>query len=77
MTPLEYAEMIGAIIGLFAVIATQTPNTSKNPFMQFLLAFINAVAMNTGKAANRSEPLSLDDPAVGHLCLDDSDESLD
>lgn len=76
MTPLEYAQLAGAVIGAFAVIATRTPNVSKNPLVQAALTFINAFGMNWGKAAN-AEPKSLDNPAVGDHSLDDPGEPLD
>jgi len=39
-------------IGLFSSVATVTPNKSDNKVAQGILDFINALAMNFGKAEN-------------------------
>ncbi len=50
------AEEIGgwAAAALYAItiLATKTPNISKNKVVQWILTFINAVAMNWGKSKN-------------------------
>lgn len=40
------------VVGLFAIIATATPNQSDNKIAQFLLEIINFLGANFGKAGN-------------------------
>ena len=40
------------IIGVFAIIATQTPNKTDDKIVQSILNIVNAVGMNAGKAKN-------------------------
>jgi hypothetical protein len=39
-------------IGVFAMVAALTPNTSDNVIADFLLRLINTAGMNVGKAKN-------------------------
>ncbi len=40
------------IIGVFAILATLTPNKADDKVVQIVLDLINAFGMNTGKAKN-------------------------
>ena len=51
----EYGEVILAAIGLFAAIATMTPNKSDNVIVDFLLKLVNGLGLNVGKARNDPE----------------------
>ena len=42
-----------SVIGGFALLATQTPNSSKNGALDKLLQCINMAGANAGKATNR------------------------
>lgn len=41
------------VIGVFAMGATMTPNSSSNPVIDVLMRIINALGMNFGKAQNK------------------------
>lgn len=49
----EIARILLEVIGGFAVVATQTPNSSKNTGLDYCLRGINGVGMNIGEARNR------------------------
>ena len=46
------AEIVTSVIGLFALIATLTPNTSDNAIADSLLRLVNTLGANVGKAKN-------------------------
>ena len=46
------AEIVTSVVGLFALIATLTPNTSDNAFADGLLRLVNTLGANIGKAKN-------------------------
>lgn len=48
----QYLELGFAAIGLFAAIATLTPNESDNKIADFLLKLVNILGANVGKAKN-------------------------
>lgn len=45
-------EIITSIVGLFALIATLTPNTSDNAIADSMLRLVNTLGANVGKAKN-------------------------
>jgi len=47
-----YLEVIIQAIGVFALLATLTPNTSDNTIVDFLLKIVNFGAANVGKSKN-------------------------
>ena len=47
-----YLEIITQAVGVFALVATLTPNTSDNAIVDFLLRLGNFGAANVGKAKN-------------------------
>ena len=49
----EYGALITSIIGVFAIIATMTPNENDNKIVSILLKVINLAGLNVGKAKNR------------------------
>jgi hypothetical protein len=51
----EYYDVALAAVGLFAVIATKTPNKADNKIAQFVLDLINFFGANLGEAANKEE----------------------
>jgi len=51
----ELVQQILAIIGSIAVVATQTPNVSKNKGVQWVLSFINILGQNWGRSKNEKD----------------------
>ena len=51
----QFLEIATQLIGVFALIATMTPNTSDNAIADFLLKAVNFGAANFGKSSNASE----------------------
>ena len=49
----KYVEIALLVIGVFAAIATITPNESDNKIAQFLLNIINKLGLNVGNAKNQ------------------------
>ena len=49
----EYLTIAAAVVGAFATIATMTPNESDNKVVATLMAVINFLGANFGKAKNR------------------------
>ena len=49
----EILQAVMGLIGTFAVIATQTKNSSKNTKVDWVLRGINVLAMNLKEARNR------------------------
>ena len=47
-----YLEIITQAIGVFALVATLTPNTSDNSIVDFLLKLVNFGGANIGKSKN-------------------------
>ena len=47
-----YLEIITQAVGVFALVATLTPNTSDNAIVDFLLRLVNFGAANVGKSKN-------------------------
>ena len=45
-------EIVLQVVGVFALIATQTSNTADNAISDFLLKVINGLGGNWGKAKN-------------------------
>lgn len=48
----SYLEIITQAVGVFALIATLTPNTSDNAIVDFILKLINFGGANVGKSSN-------------------------
>lgn len=48
----SYLEIIVQAVGVFALIATLTPNTSDNAIVDFLLKLINFGGANVGSSKN-------------------------
>lgn len=48
----QVAEVLVGVVGIAAIIATMTPNSSDNKAIDFLLNIVNAVGGNVGKAKN-------------------------
>tara|TARA_Y100001938_G_C7761539_1_gene268806 strand:+ start:302 stop:502 length:201 start_codon:yes stop_codon:yes gene_type:complete len=51
----QYLEVLTQVVGVFALVATMTPNTSDNAIADFLLKAVNFGAANFGKSANGSD----------------------
>jgi hypothetical protein len=49
----EIVRLVLSVIGGFAVVATRTPNSSKNTGLDYCLRAINGIGMNMGEARNR------------------------
>lgn len=49
---LEHWDQLFEVIGVFAVIATMTRNTSDDKIVQWVLTAINALGANIGRASN-------------------------
>ena len=47
-------EILTSVVGLFALIATLTPNTSDNAIADSLLRAVNTLGANIGRARNSS-----------------------
>ena len=47
-----YLEILTQAVGVFALIATLTPNTSDNAIVDFLLKVVNFGAANVGNSKN-------------------------
>lgn len=47
-------EQIVQVIGVFAIVATATPNKVDDAIVQKVLDFVNAIGMNFGNAKNDS-----------------------
>ena len=45
-------KIVTGIVGVFALIATMTPNTVDNKIAQFVMDLVNFLGANVGKAAN-------------------------
>jgi|TARA_R110002051_G_scaffold215415_1_gene279905 hypothetical protein len=48
----QITQIIVSVVGVAAIIATMTPNSSDNKAVDFLLNIVNAVGGNVGKAKN-------------------------
>ncbi len=48
----SYLEIITQAVGVFALVATLTPNTSDNAIVDFILKLINFGGANVGKSSN-------------------------
>lgn len=48
----NYLEIITQVVGVFALVATLTPNTSDNAIVDFILKLINFGGANVGSAKN-------------------------
>ncbi len=48
----QVAEVLVGVVGIAAIIATMTPNSSDNKAIDFLLNIVNAIGGNVGKAKN-------------------------
>jgi len=49
----QFIAIATSLVGAFSVIAAMTPNKSDDKFVQLLLDFVNFLACNFGKAANK------------------------
>jgi len=49
-------EIVTGVVGVFALIATMTPNTVDNKIAQFVMDLVNFLGANVGKAANEGNP---------------------
>ena len=47
-----YIEVVTQVVGVFALVATMTPNTSDNAIADFLAKVVNFLAGNFGKSKN-------------------------
>jgi hypothetical protein len=47
-----YLEILTQAVGVFALVATLTPNTSDNAIVDFLFKLVNFGAANFGKSNN-------------------------
>jgi hypothetical protein len=45
-------QLLVSIIGVFAIVATMTPNDADNKIAASLLKFVNLLGANVGKARN-------------------------
>ena len=50
---LGYLETAAAVVGIAAMVATRTNNTSANKAIKVILDIINMLAMNLGKSKNK------------------------
>ena len=48
----QITQIIVSVVGVAAIVATLTPNSSDNKAVDFLLNIVNAVGGNVGKAKN-------------------------
>jgi hypothetical protein len=48
----NYLEIITQVVGVFALVATLTPNTSDNAIVDFILKLINFGGANVGSSKN-------------------------
>lgn len=48
----QIGQIILAVFGGFALLATQVPNVAKNPVVQFILSLVNFLGANWGKSKN-------------------------
>ena len=48
----SYIPIATTVVGVFALIATQTPNKTDDRIVQIILDVINFLGMNLGKAKN-------------------------
>ena len=48
----QYIEVVTQVVGVFALVATMTPNTSDNAIADFLAKVVNFLAGNFGKSKN-------------------------
>ena len=48
----SYLEIVTQVVGVFALVATLTPNTSDNAIVDFLLKLINFGGANVGSSKN-------------------------
>jgi len=46
----QWLPVVTSVVGTFALIATQTPNTTDDKIVQFLLDIINFLGGNVGKS---------------------------
>jgi hypothetical protein len=48
----QITQIIVSVVGVAAIVATLTPNSSDNKAVDFLLNIVNALGGNVGKAKN-------------------------
>jgi hypothetical protein len=48
----QITQIIVSVVGVAAIVATLTPNSSDNKAIDFLLNIVNALGGNVGKAKN-------------------------
>jgi hypothetical protein len=48
----QITQIIVSVVGVAAIVATLTPNSSDNKAVDFLLNIVNAIGGNVGKAKN-------------------------
>ena len=48
----QITQIIVSVVGVAAIVATLTPNSSDNNAVDFLLNIVNALGGNVGKAKN-------------------------
>ena len=49
----QIVQLLVSVVGLFAVIATFTPNSSDNEIVDVLLKIVNVLGANIGEASNK------------------------
>ena len=47
-----YVELALAVLGLFAIIATITPNEADNKIVQAIYTIVNKLGLNVGRSRN-------------------------
>jgi len=52
---IDWFQIIAAVIGVFSLIATITPNETDNKIAQFLLDLVNLLGANVGNATNKKK----------------------
>jgi hypothetical protein len=52
---LEWVQIIAAVIGVFSLIATITPNETDNKVAQWLVDLVNLLGANVGNASNKKK----------------------
>ena len=50
--PSKWVELITQVVGVFALVATLTPNSTDNSIMDWIMKLINFLGANIGKASN-------------------------
>ena len=48
----QITQIVVSVVGVAAIVATLTPNSSDNKAVDFLLNIVNALGGNVGKAKN-------------------------